>query len=57
MEMTNDELQEIVSSLHLKELVLYELANDTQNRLGNIKAFRERIQKGISDAARPAREE
>lgn len=57
MEMTNDELQEIVSSLHLKELVLYELANDTQNRLGNIKALYERVQKEIGATAEAAREE
>lgn len=57
MEATDIELKEIVSSLHLKELVLRELTNDMYNRSADIKALREKIQKEIGTAAKAARKE
>lgn len=57
MEATDIELKEIVSSLHLKELVLHELTNDMYNHSADIKALREKIQKEIGTAAKAARKE
>lgn len=57
MKTTDNELQEIVSSLHLKEIVLHDLANDTYNRSADIKALREKIQKEISTTAKAAGKE
>lgn len=57
MEMTNDEKQEIVSSLRIKEITLCDLANDAQKRLGDIKALREKIQKEIIAAEKAAEKE
>lgn len=54
---TGIELEEITDSLHLKEMLLRELAGDVQNRLGNIKALRERVQKEIDTPAKAARKE
>lgn len=57
MKMSNNELKEIVSSLHLKELVLRELTNDMYNRSADIKALREKVQKEIGTTAKAARKE
>ena len=57
MEMTNDELQEIVSSLRLKELALREITNDMCNHSANIKALYERVQKEIGATAKAAKKE
>lgn len=57
MQATDRDLKEIADSLHLKEMLLRELTNDVQDRLGNIKALRERVQKEISTPAKAARKE
>lgn len=57
MEMTNDEKQEIVSSLRIKEITLCDLANDAQKRLGDIRALREKIQEEIIAAEKAAEKE
>lgn len=57
MKTTDNELKEIVYSLHLKELVLHELTNDMYNRLENIKALRKKLEKEIGTAAKDARKE
>lgn len=57
MQATDRDLKEIADSLHLKEMLLRELAGDVQNRLGNIKALRERVQKEIDTPAKAARKE
>ena len=57
MDVIDNEVKEIIGSLHLKELVLHELTNDMYNRLENIKALREKIQKEIGTAAKAARKE
>lgn len=57
MDVIDNELKEIVSSLHLKELVLRELTNDMYNHSADIKALREKIQKEIGTAAKAARKE
>lgn len=57
MEVIDTELKEIVSSLHLKELVLHELTNDMHNRSADIRALRERIQKEIGTTAKAAKKE
>ena len=57
MEMTNDEKQEIVSSLRIKEITLCDLTNDAQKRLGDIKALREKVQKEIIAAEKAAEKE
>lgn len=57
MDVIDNELKEIVSSLHLKELVLHELTNDTYHRLENIKALRKKLEKEIGTAAKAARKE
>lgn len=57
MQATDRDLEEIADSLHLKEMLLRELTNDVQNRLGNIRALRERVQKEISTPAKAARKE
>ena len=57
MEMTNDEKQEIVSSLRIKEITLCDLANGAQKRLGDIRALREKIQEEIIAAEKAAEKE
>lgn len=57
MQATDSELREIVESLHLKEVVLCEMAHDFQHRLEDIKVLRERIEKEIGAYARAARKE
>lgn len=57
MDVIDNEVKEIVSSLHLKELVLHELTNDMYNHSADIKALREKIQKEIGTAAKAARKE
>lgn len=57
MKATDIELKEIVSSLHLKEIVLHELTNDMHNRLENIKALRKKLEKELGTAAKAARKE
>lgn len=57
MKMSNNELKEIVSSLHLKELVLQELTNDMYNRLENIKALRKKLEKELGTAVKTVRKE
>lgn len=57
MQATDRDLEEIADSLHLKEMLLRELTSDVQNRLGNIKALRERVQKEINTPAKAARKE
>lgn len=57
MQATDRDLKEIADSLHLKEMLLRELTNDVQNRLGNIKALRERVQKEIDAPAKAAKKE
>lgn len=57
MKTTDNELKEIVSSLHLKEIVLHDLASETYNRSADIKALREKIQKEIRTDAKAAGKE
>ncbi|KXB33983.1 hypothetical protein HMPREF3192_00976 [Atopobium deltae] len=57
MKATDNELQEIMSSLRLKELALREITNDMCNHSANIKALYERVQKEIGATAEAAREE
>lgn len=57
MDVIDNEVKEIIGSLHLKELVLQELTNDMYNRLENIKALREKIQKEIGTAVKTVRKE
>ena len=57
MKATDNELQEIMSSLRLKELALREITNDMCNHSVNIKALYEKVRKEINDAARPAGKE
>lgn len=49
MKATDIELQEIVSSLHLKEVVLQELANDAKQRMAYVRALREKFEEAIND--------
>ena len=57
MQATDRDLKEIADSLHLKEMLLRELTSNVQDRLGNIKALRERVQKEFNTATRAARKE
>lgn len=57
MKATDNELQEIMSSLRLKELALREITNDMCNHSANIKALYEKVQKEIGATAKAAREE
>lgn len=57
MDVIDNEVKEIIGSLHLKELVLQELTNDMYNRLENIKALRKKLEKEIGTAAKAARKE
>lgn len=57
MDVIDNEVKEIIGSLHLKELVLQELTNDMYNHSADIKALREKIQKEIGTAAKAARKE
>lgn len=57
MKATDIELKEIISSLHLKELVLQELTNDTYHRLENIKALRKKLEKELGTAVKTVRKE
>lgn len=57
MDVIDNEVKEIISSLHLKELVLQELTNDMYNRLENIKALRKKLEKELGTAAKAARKE
>lgn len=57
MDVIDNELKEIVSSLHLKELVLHELTNDMYNRLENIKALRKKLEKELGTAVKTVRKE
>lgn len=57
MKATDIELKEIVSSLHLKEMLLRELTNDMYNHSADIKALREKIQKEIGTAVKTVRKE
>lgn len=57
MDVIDNEVKEIIGSLHLKELVLQELTNDMYNRLENIKALRKKLEKEISTAAKAAKKE
>lgn len=57
MGVIDNEVKEIIGSLHLKELVLQELTHDTYHRLENIKALRKKLQKEIGTAAKAARKE
>ncbi len=52
MRTTKSEMEEVIASLHLKEVVLQELTNETQNRLGDIKALREQLEKEIKSDAK-----
>lgn len=57
MQATDRDLKEIADSLHLKEMLLRELTSNVQDRLGNIKALRERVQKEIRTDAKAAGKE
>lgn len=57
MDVIDNEVKEIIGSLHLKELVLQELTNDMHNRLENIKALRKKLEKELGTAAKAARKE
>lgn len=57
MDVIDNEVEEIIGSLHLKELVLQGLTNDMHNRLENIKALRKKLEKEIGTAAKAARKE
>jgi hypothetical protein len=57
MDVIDNEVKEIIGSLHLKELVLHELTNDMYNRLENIKALRKKLEKELGTAAKAARKE
>ena len=57
MDVIDNEVKEIISSLHLKELVLQELTNDTYHRLENIKALRKKLEKELGTAAKAAKKE
>ena len=57
MDVIDNEVKEIIGSLHLKELVLQELTNDMYNRSENIKALRKKLEKEISTTAKAARKE
>ena len=57
MDVIDNEVKEIIGSLHLKELVLQELTNDTYHRLENIKALRKKLEKELGTAAKAARKE
>ncbi|WP_311436471.1 hypothetical protein [Fannyhessea vaginae] len=57
MDVIDNEVKEIIGSLHLKELVLHELTNDMYNHSADIKALREKIQKEIGTAAKAAKKE
>lgn len=57
MGVTDNEVKEIIGSLHLKELVLQELTNDMYNRLENIKALRKKLEKELGTTAKAARKE
>lgn len=57
MDVIDNEVKEIIGSLHLKELVLQELTNDTYHRLENIKALRKKLEKGLGTAVKTVRKE
>lgn len=57
MKTTDNELKEIVSSLHLKELVLHELTNDMYNHSADIKALRKKLEKELGTAVKTVRKE
>lgn len=54
---TGIELEELADNLRLKRMLLRGLTNDTYNRSADIKALREKIQKGIGTAAKAAKKE
>ncbi|MFU9946073.1 hypothetical protein ACNF5H_03720 [Fannyhessea vaginae] len=57
MDVIDNEVKEIIGSLHLKELVLHELTNDMYNRLENIKALRKKLEKELGTAVKIVRKE
>ena len=57
MDVIDNEVKEIIGSLHLKELVLQELTNDMYNRLENIKALRKKLEKELGTAVKTVRKE
>ena len=57
MDVIDNEVKEIIGSLHLKELVLQELTNDTYHRLENIKALRKKLEKELGTAVKTVRKE
>lgn len=57
MRTTKSEMEEVIASLHLKEVVLQELTNDTYHRLENIKALRKKLEKELGTAVKTVRKE
>lgn len=49
MDVIDNEVKEIIGSLHLKEVVLQELANDAKQRMAYVRALREKFEEAIND--------
>lgn len=49
MEANYNEMRAIISSLHLKEVVLQELADDAQHRIADVRALREKFEEAITE--------
>ncbi|WP_303871002.1 hypothetical protein [Fannyhessea vaginae] len=54
---TGIELEELADNLRLKRMLLRELTSNVQDRLGNIKALRKKLEKELGTAVKTVRKE